>query len=221
MDCNTSLCITQATTYRPSFNCSYRAVKAFFCIKNKEYGIVSSYENEVVALLKMFIPCLWVRTVYDINLVKLKDAGYKGIITDLDNTLIGAKAPIAEPELTQWLAEAKLQGFQVVIVSNNDHLRVSRFAIPLQIPFVNSARKPSPRAFHQALKLTGLMPKQVVVVGDQMLTDILGGNLIGMFTILVNPIAIQDERWTTRINRRIERVVIACLRKKGLWHEEE
>lgn len=195
--------------------------QSFFCTKNGEYGIVFLYEGEVTALLERFIPHLRVRTVYDIDSTELKDKGYKGIITDLDNTLTGAKDYTVEPKLIKWLEETRLQGFQVVIVSNNDHLRVSRFATPLQIPFVNSARKPSSRAFRQALELMGLMPDQAVMVGDQMLTDVLGGNRIGMFTILVDPIAIQDESWITRINRRIERIVIARLRKKGLWHGEE
>lgn len=193
----------------------------FFLHEKQRIWYSFSYENEVTTLLKRLIPRLRVRTVYDINLVELKNNGYKGIITDLDNTLVGAKEPLATPELITWLEQAKQMGFQVVIVSNNDHLRVSRFATPIQIPFVNSARKPLQRAFHQALKLMKLTPEQAVVVGDQMLTDVFGGNRIGMFTILVDPIAVQDEGWMTRMNRRVERIVTARLRKRGLWHGEE
>ncbi|MCE5167720.1 YqeG family HAD IIIA-type phosphatase [Paenibacillus profundus] len=172
-------------------------------------------------MLEGLIPRLRVSTVYDIDLAMLKEKGIQGIITDLDNTLVGAKDPLATPQLAAWLEEVKRQKFKVVIVSNNDHTRVSRFATPLDIQFVHAARKPSQRAFHKALQLMGLTPDQTVVVGDQMLTDVLGGNRIGMFTILVQPIAIQDEGWMTRVNRRIERIVTARLRKKGLWHEEE
>ncbi|MCG7407904.1 YqeG family HAD IIIA-type phosphatase [Paenibacillus sp. ACRRX] len=167
------------------------------------------------------IPRLRVRTVYDIDLTLLKSKGLKGIITDLDNTLVGAKDPLATPQLAAWLEEVKRQGFKLVIVSNNDLTRVSNFATPLDIQFVHAARKPSQRPFHKAMKLMDLSPKETAVVGDQMLTDVLGGNRMQMFTILVQPIAIQDEGWTTRINRRIERIVTASLRKKGLWHEEE
>ncbi|UHA75823.1 YqeG family HAD IIIA-type phosphatase [Paenibacillus sp. 481] len=167
------------------------------------------------------IPRLRVRTVYDIDLQLLKEQGYKGIITDLDNTLVGAKDPLATPQLSAWLEEVKRQGFDVIIVSNNNFTRVSRFATPLNIQFVHAARKPSQRAFHQAVKLMGLPSKQVVVVGDQMLTDVLGGNRMDMYTILVQPIAIRDEGWMTKVNRRIERIVTSRLRKKGLWHEEE
>ncbi|MBN3525848.1 YqeG family HAD IIIA-type phosphatase [Paenibacillus apiarius] len=172
-------------------------------------------------MLEGLIPRLRVSTVYDIDLAMLKEKGIQGIITDLDNTLVGAKDPLATPQLAAWLEEVKRQKFKVVIVSNNDHTRVSRFATPLDIQFVHAARKPAQRAFHKALQLMGLTPDQTVVVGDQMLTDVLGGNRIGMFTILVQPIAIQDEGWMTRVNRRIERIVTARLRKKGLWHEEE
>ncbi|WP_028544881.1 YqeG family HAD IIIA-type phosphatase [Paenibacillus taiwanensis] len=167
------------------------------------------------------IPRLRVRTVYDIDLTLLKSKGLKGIITDLDNTLVGAKDPLATPQLAAWLEEVKRQGFKLVIVSNNDLTRVSNFATPLNIQFVHAARKPSQRPFRKAMKLMELSPKETAVVGDQLLTDVLGGNRMQMFTILVDPIAIRDEGWTTRINRRIERIATASLRKKGLWHEEE
>lgn len=170
-------------------------------------------------MFKGFIPRLRVRTVYDINLEQLKAQGIKGIITDLDNTLVGAKDPLATPQLTAWLEEVKRQGLKVVIVSNNGELRVSTFAAPLDIEFVHAARKPSQRPFLKAMALMQLTPEQTAVIGDQMMTDVLGGNRMKMFTILVDPIAIQDEGWTTRINRRLERIVTASLRKQGLWKD--
>ncbi|CAH8709001.1 YqeG family HAD IIIA-type phosphatase [Paenibacillus thiaminolyticus] len=172
-------------------------------------------------MLERLIPRLRVSSVYDIDLDKLAEQGIRGIITDLDNTLVGAKVPEATPELAAWLKEVDRRGFKVVIVSNNDHTRVSRFAVPLDLPFIHAARKPAQRAFRQALSLMGLKPDQTAVIGDQMLTDVLGGNRLGIFTILVQPIAIQDEGWGTRINRRIERYATARLKRRGLWHEEE
>lgn len=172
-------------------------------------------------MLERLIPRLRVSSVYDIDLDKLAEQGIRGIITDLDNTLVGAKVPEATPELAAWLKEVDRRGFKVVIVSNNDHTRVSRFAVPLDLPFIHAARKPAQRAFRQALSLMELKPDQTAVIGDQMLTDVLGGNRLGIFTILVQPIAIQDEGWGTRINRRIERYATARLKRRGLWHEEE
>ncbi|WP_028595922.1 YqeG family HAD IIIA-type phosphatase [Paenibacillus assamensis] len=172
-------------------------------------------------MLEGLIPRLRVGTVYDIDLDLLQDKGYKGIITDLDNTLVGAKDPLANPKLEAWLEEVKRRGFKLVIVSNNNEHRVAHFATPLDIQYVHAARKPALKAFHKALRLMELKPEETIVIGDQMLTDVMGGNRMGMFTILVQPIAIHDEGWTTRINRRIERIVTARLRRTGKWHEED
>ena len=171
-------------------------------------------------MFERFIPQLRVKTVYDINLDELKSKGIKGIITDLDNTLVGAKDPLATPQLAAWLEEVKRQGFKLVIVSNNDHVRVSTFATPLDISFVHAARKPSIRPFRKAMGLMMLSPIETAVIGDQLMTDVLGGNRMKMYTILVDPISIQDEGWTTRINRRLERMVTGRLRKQGKWNEE-
>ncbi|KAF4325904.1 hypothetical protein G195_000483 [Phytophthora kernoviae 00238/432] len=121
------------------------------------------------------MPKLRVDTVFDINLEELYAQGYRGIITDLDNTLVGAKAPDATPELIEWFARVKEAGFQLMIVSNNNLNRVSLFATPLDIQFVHSARKPSNVPFRRAMKMMELTPEKTIVVGDQMLTDVYGG----------------------------------------------
>lgn len=168
-------------------------------------------------MFERLIPHLSVTSIYEIDLDELMKRGIKGIITDLDNTLVGAKEPSATPELTEWLSQLKARGFNVVIVSNNNHARVHYFSTPLNIPFIHAARKPAGSAFRKALKLLKLAPEQVVVVGDQMLTDVLGGKRMGLYTILVNPISLPDEGWFTKlVNRRIERIALSSLRRKGL-----
>lgn len=168
-----------------------------------------------------FIPKLRVDSVFDIDLDALYAKGYRGIITDLDNTLVGAKAPLATPELMEWLKKVKESGFKLVIVSNNNLDRVSKFSAPLNIEFVHSARKPSRSPFRRALDLMGLSPDQAIVVGDQMMTDVYGGNRLGLFTVLVLPVAIGEEGLGTRINRKLEWVVKRRLGKLGQWIEEE
>ena len=167
------------------------------------------------------LPNTIVNTVYDIDLHKLKEKGIQGIITDLDNTLVGARDPIATPELVAWLDVVRDLGFRVVIVSNNNQTRVSRFCDPINIPFIHAARKPANRSFRKALEVLELKPESTVVIGDQMLTDVLGGRRMGLHTILVTPIAPKDEGIMTRVNRQIERIALARLRKKGLWPEED
>lgn len=165
----------------------------------------------------MFLPRLQVASVYEINLDELHAAGVRGIITDLDNTLVGARDPQATPELMEWLKTVRARGFTVVIVSNNNRTRVSRFAEPIGITSIAAAKKPLRRAFRQALDVLGLAPEQTVVIGDQLLTDVFGANRMGMHAILVTPIAPQDESPFTRINRRIERRIFQSLRKRGLF----
>ncbi|KKO51255.1 YqeG family HAD IIIA-type phosphatase [Paenibacillus sp. DMB20] len=173
-------------------------------------------------MFEMLIPKLRVNTVFDINLEELYKKGYRGIITDLDNTLVGAKAPLATPELVEWFKKVKEIGFQLIIVSNNQLERVSKFATPLDIQYVHEARKPSNAPFRKAMEMMELTHEQTVVVGDQMLTDVYGGNRLGLYTILVMPIAINDEGWLTRLfNRRVERIALTRLRKRGLWIEED
>jgi HAD superfamily phosphatase (TIGR01668 family) len=171
-------------------------------------------------MFKRLLPDQIVKTVFEINLDELKSRDVRGIITDLDNTLVSAKTSLATPELVGWLDLVKDLGFKVVILSNNNLSRVSRFAAPLGIPFIPAARKPAGGAFRRALTMMELIPEQAVVVGDQMLTDILGGRRAGLHTILVTPIAPREEGWTTQINRRIERIALARLRKKGLWPDK-
>jgi HAD superfamily phosphatase (TIGR01668 family) len=172
-------------------------------------------------LFERFMPKLRVDSVFDIDLDALYAKGYRGIITDLDNTLVGAKAPLATPELMEWLQKVKESGFKLVIVSNNNLDRVSNFSTPLNIEFVHSARKPSRSPFRRALELLDLRPDQAIVVGDQMMTDVYGGNRLGLFTVLVLPIAIGEEGLGTRINRRLEWIVKRRLGKLGQWIEEE
>ncbi|SDT33810.1 hypothetical protein SAMN05444162_3880 [Paenibacillaceae bacterium GAS479] len=172
-------------------------------------------------MFERLVPHMRVKSIYDIDLNLLTEKGVKGIITDLDNTLVGSKIPLATPELIVWLDRLRELGFKVVVVSNNHETRVSRFAEPLAIPFIHAARKPSTRAFRKALQVLDLQAEQTVVIGDQMMTDVLGGKRMGLYTILVAPIAPLDEGFGTRINRILERVALSRLRRKGLWQEEE
>jgi len=167
-------------------------------------------------VLRLMLPKQTVRSIYDIDLEALKQRGILGIMTDLDNTLVGAKVPLATPELIRWLETVQGHGFQVVVISNNKEPRVRAFAEPLMLPFVSRARKPLNAAFAKALRMMSLQPEQVAIIGDQMMTDVLGGNRMGLYTILVEPIAAADEGWMTRnVNRNLERAFITRLRKKG------
>lgn len=167
-------------------------------------------------MLNHLVPRLKVQTIYDIPLQQLWEAGIRGIITDLDNTLVGAKDPHATPELIKWLEQVRAIGFKIVIVSNNHHSRVSRFSEPLGIPFLYKAKKPLLVSFRRALELLQLRSGQAAVVGDQMMTDVLGGNRLGLYTVLVQPIAPLDEgKMTKWVNRRLERLALKLMKGRN------
>ncbi|TBL75413.1 YqeG family HAD IIIA-type phosphatase [Paenibacillus thalictri] len=165
--------------------------------------------------MSKLIPRLYVNTIYDIDLEQLKKSGIRGIVTDLDNTLVGAKSPAATPELQAWLQKLRKSGFQVVVVSNNNKMRVTKFCEPLFIPFIYRAKKPTLAAFRKALSQMNLKAEQTAVIGDQMLTDVLGGNRMGLFTILVQPISLADEGFFTRmVNRRLEKAARLFMKRQ-------
>ncbi|RKQ37855.1 YqeG family HAD IIIA-type phosphatase [Oceanobacillus halophilus] len=171
-------------------------------------------------MFSKFLPNEYVKSIFEIHPDDLKQRGIKGIITDLDNTLVAWDVKDATPEVIQWFKRMKEHDIQITIISNNNLNRVKVFSEPLDIPFVYSARKPLRRAFKKVQKQMHLKKEEVVVIGDQVLTDVLGGNSAGLYTILVVPI-VQTDGKITRINRRIERVILRKLSKKGKIRWEE
>lgn len=171
-------------------------------------------------ILKKLLPDLHVNSIYDIDLDALQQRGVKGIITDLDNTLVEWDRPEATPELIEWFKKIEEYGFKLVVVSNNNENRVANFSKPLGIPFIHAARKPFHTAFRKAKQIMNLKPDEVVVIGDQLFTDVLGGNRLLLYTILVVPVASSDGLFT-RINRRLERVALHFMRKRGMitWED--
>jgi uncharacterized protein len=171
-------------------------------------------------VLKQFLPNEHVKSVLDIQPEHLKARGIKGIITDLDNTLVEWDRPEATPALIKWFEDVKKHNISVTIVSNNNEARVKAFADPLDIPFIFQARKPMARAFHRALAQMGIKKEETVVIGDQLLTDVLGGNRSGFHTILVVPVA-QTDGFVTKFNRFAERRIMNWFRKRGMLSWEE
>jgi len=171
-------------------------------------------------VLNIFLPDKHVGSIFDIDPAELKKQGIKGIITDLDNTLVAWDVKNATPEVIAWFKLMEEQGIKVTIISNNKQERVRIFSEPLSTPFVYSAKKPLRRAFRTVLKQMELKKEEVVVIGDQILTDVLGGNRFGFYTILVIPIVKSDSRMT-KLNRKFERGIIRYFEHKGKLDKEE
>jgi HAD superfamily phosphatase (TIGR01668 family) len=158
--------------------------------------------------MAVLAPDYYLRSVHDIDLAALEASGIDTLLVDLDNTLLPRDTNVVPEELRTWAQGLASRGFTVCMVSNNWHERVSTVAGDLRIPLVAKAVKPLPFAFLVALKRVGSTRKRAVVVGDQLFTDVLGGKLLGMATIMVLPLSATDLPHTLLL-RRIERLVLA------------
>lgn len=167
-----------------------------------------------------FMPNDYVQSVFQIDIEKLANSGFKGIITDLDNTLVGWDVKTPTKEIQEWFKKANDLGLTITIVSNNSEKRVSGFSKDLDVDFIFKARKPMGRAFKKAIQHMNIKPEETVVIGDQMLTDVLGGNNNGLYTIMVVPVK-KTDGFLTRLNRIIERRLLNHFKRKGYitWEE--
>ena len=137
----------------------------------------------------------------------LKKNDIDAMIIDLDNTIAPWDSDqVAEPD-RQWLETVQSAGIRIMIVSNNKEKRVEQFAAGLGLPFIFSAAKPFKRSFLKAVELLGAERQRTVVVGDQIFTDVLGGNSLGLHTVLVEPMA-SKEFAGTKVLRAMERFVL-------------
>ena len=141
----------------------------------------------------MLGPNLFAPRLHDISLADLASAGIRGLIVDLDNTILGFHETELAAEHVAWVEEAHERGFKIIMVSNNFSERVQTIAQALRIDCIPNALKPLPFGFWQALRRLRLPRKQVAVVGDQLFTDVLAAKLSGnLFTILTEPIESKD-----------------------------
>lgn len=166
-------------------------------------------------LLKKLMPSQFFESIHHINLEELKQRKIRAVITDLDNTLVEWDRAQATPEVEAWFTRLRHAGLKVTVVSNNHEERVQQFCDPLGVEFICAARKPMSQAFRRAVREMDVSIEETVVVGDQLFTDILGGNLLGFHTILVVPVASTDGI-LTRFNRQLERMVLYWMRRKGM-----
>ena len=160
-------------------------------------------------------PNLYLTNVKEITLELLNKNKIKGLILDVDNTLIDFDKNLLEG-VKQWCDNLKQNNIKMCILSNTNKIKkVEKVAKILDLEYLYFAHKPNKKGFYKAQKLLGLKVNEIATVGDQVFTDVLGGNRVGMFTILTKPI---DERdiIITKIKRPFENAVIKkYLKNKG------
>ncbi len=141
---------------------------------------------------RLLKPKRYFSSVNDINLDELKRKGIRSIIVDLDDTLLPRREYKIPLSTYTWIQQAKEKGFKIFIASNGSRLlRIEHVARTLQVDGQGLAFKPLPFAFMKFLSKSGSDVKETAVIGDQLITDILGGNLLNMHTILIDPMSVE------------------------------
>ncbi len=158
-------------------------------------------------MLKRFYPTFYIPSIFELDLALLKQQGIKGIIFDIDNTLVSYDTPQPNEALMTFFEHLKSEGFQLCLVSNNTEDRVVKFNEHLKLFAVHKAAKPRRRALKKAMAFMQLTESQVAMVGDQVFTDVWVANRVGVTAILVAPVSPKDE-WITKVKRGIEKRVI-------------
>ena len=158
-------------------------------------------------------PKVMVRRVTDLDEEFFQSRGIRAVVLDVDNTLTTHSNPVPAPGIPEWIGRMKAAGLELTILSNNYRERVEPFARRLGMDFVSMACKPLTIGLTRACRRYGLKPRQVCLVGDQIFTDIVGGNLKGVLTVLVEPYEL-EHKWSFRLKRRLERPIIRRYRKK-------
>ncbi len=164
---------------------------------------------------KHFIPDACEKTVFDIDYKALKNKNINVLLFDIDNTLIPYDSTLPDEALKTLFETLKSLGFEVVFISNNHQKRIKRFSDPLNIPYIYSAKKPLKTGFKKAFsKLkTPVNKDEIMLIGDQIMTDVYGAKRFKIKVTLVDPIKRKTEKWYTKINRKIEGKILKKIKK--------
>ena len=142
--------------------------------------------------MSLFFPNEYVDSTYSINFEEFYKAGYRGVIFDIDNTLVPHGAP-ADERAIHFFARLRELGFATPMVSNNKEPRVKSFCDAVESPYIYKAGKPKPEGYEKAMDNMGTDKTNTLFVGDQIFTDVMGANLAGIYSILVKPIHPKEE----------------------------
>lgn len=163
----------------------------------------------------MIYPNIYYSNVNEIKIGFLIKNKIKALILDVDNTLIDRNKNLSK-EIIEWSNELQGQGIKMYILSNtNKKEKVRAVAEKLSIPYEMFAKKPFKKGFLKIQKILNIKPENIAVVGDQLFTDIIGGNRCNMFTILVDPVDKKDY-WYTAWKRPLENKLKQKLKKGEL-----
>lgn len=162
-------------------------------------------------MFDMFFPDTYVASTYVIDFEKLYEDGVRGLIFDIDNTLVPHGEP-ADQRAVALFAKLKETGFECCLISNNQEPRVKMFNEKIQVNYVYNAHKPSVKNYFKAMGIMGTDQSNTVFIGDQLFTDVWGAKRSGIRNILVKPIYPKEEIQIV-LKRYLEKIVLYFYKK--------
>ena len=166
--------------------------------------------------MNYFYPDAYQKSIYTINYDKLQENSIKCLLFDLDNTCVPYVDRRPTKKLKDLFDKLQEQGFKVIIFSNSPQKRLAPFKKELKVDCCAKAGKPRKKNFIKIIDLSKYDLSEVAIIGDQLVTDIYGGNKVGITTVLVNPMSNIDMPFT-KIHRYIERKKINKMTKQGIF----
>ena len=165
-------------------------------------------------MFKRFYPNEYINSVYDIDFKKYYEEGVRGIISDIDNTLVPHGAPATE-EIVKLFEQIHNMGFETCLISNNKESRVKPFAEKTNSQYIYNAHKPSRKNYIKAMEIMGTKKENTIFLGDQIFTDVWGANRCGIKSILLKPIDKKEEIQII-LKRLPEKLVLWCWKHSKL-----
>lgn len=163
-------------------------------------------------MLQCFYPDRYLQSAYDIDYEKYYQDGFRGVIFDIDNTLVMHGAP-ADARSKELIARLKELGFQIMLLSNNKEPRVKMFNDEVQVSYIFKAGKPGKGGYLKAMEMMGTTAKDTFFVGDQLFTDVWGARRCKIHSILTQPIDPKEEIQIV-LKRYLEKIVLYFYNKK-------
>ena len=146
-------------------------------------------------------PNIKLHGITDITVEFLKDYDIKALLLDVDNTMSTHHGTVLTEGLLDWIKKMQENGIKLMVLSNSKKARIKPFAERIGLPFISLGCKPLPTGYLRGVKALGEKRRNVAIVGDQIFTDVLGGNVVGVKTILLTPIKLEDG-WSFKIRRK-------------------
>ena len=163
-------------------------------------------------MFDMFFPDEYVASTYVIQFEKLYEEGYRGLVFDIDNTLVPHGAP-ADARAIKLFERLKEIGFHCCLISNNQEARVKMFNKDVNVDYVYNAHKPSTKNYKKAMEIMETDLSNTIFIGDQLFTDVYGAKRTGMRNILVKPINPKEEIQIV-LKRYLEKIVLYFYKRK-------